>query len=131
MLRPSDMDVVRRAIDGGDVSEEEMDRVRAALSPTSVDSECTGCRREKDPRSKSRQADCQRCWGTGNEPLWLTVTVWACLCGNYYASSSAGNLAEQMRTDVTGQEERGSRSRCPNCKSERTPVDVAVNVPIK
>lgn len=51
------------------------------------------------------------------------VTIWICpRCGNFYGSSSAGDLRASMNTDAKGRE-TFPRSRCPDCQTERIPTE--------
>lgn len=96
--------------------------------------ECTACRRDS-----RLQRNCPRCKGTGNEPKLLRVEVWACatindddsLCGNYYASSSAGDLAVNMNTKLNSGEPTHSRARCPDCKAERILCEAVLLIPVE
>jgi hypothetical protein len=94
--------------------------------------ECQGCRREDAAKIKQ----CPRCSGTGNEPNWIIVPVWACPeCLSYYASSSARELNEQETHSITS-EPTGTRDACAYCKAQgkdsaRVRVDVVVPVPVR
>lgn len=125
MFTERDKEIVRRAIDGEEVNEQELEELRTKLQPPPTTGECTMCRREQ-PTQKT----CIRCGGTGNEPELLNVLVWACLCGNYFASSSQGDLAAQVNTKVSSHEKTHRRSRCPDCKRERVPCMTTVLIPI-
>jgi hypothetical protein len=68
----------------------------------------------------------------------LTITIWVCPngCGNYFGSSSAGDLASQMNTDLK-HNPTFTRAQCPTCRTlkpgeqapERVPLRVVVPVP--
>lgn len=93
----------------------------------SVPGECTGCRREKP-----QQRTCDRCQGTGNEPRAIAVVVWVCdKCANYFASSSAGDLAAKMNTKFNSGEPTHSRSRCPDCGADRKAHTTVILVPVE
>lgn len=64
----------------------------------------------------------------GGEKKEHTIVVWICAnCGNYYGSSSAGNLSEQINKDKQGNF-LFSRSRCPTCRTDRTPCAFKVEL---
>jgi hypothetical protein len=55
----------------------------------------------------------------------VRVTVWTCPtpgCGNYYGSSSAGDLFESFNQDAQGRP-TFPRSRCPDCRQRGLDVD--------
>ena len=60
------------------------------------------------------------------------VTIWICReCGNYYASSNAGNLADKWNKDRRTGQRTFPRSRCPTreCAEQgidREPVNVYI-----
>jgi hypothetical protein len=88
--------------------------------------ECTGCRREA-----LKQALCQRCGGTGNEPQPRAVEVWACPnCPNYYAQSSAGDLSTQpgaFRPNTN--DATRTRATCPDCGHTRLSCPAIILIP--
>jgi hypothetical protein len=59
------------------------------------------------------------------------ATIWICPtpgCGNYYAASSAGDLAESYNLDKNGQR-TFRRADCPDCRIRgRTVTRVAVDI---
>lgn len=49
----------------------------------------------------------------------IDITVWVCPtpgCGNYYASSSAGDLSQLFNVKPNSSEKTFPRSRCPDCR---------------
>lgn len=64
----------------------------------------------------------------------VTAVLWICpRCGNYYGASSAGNLREEMNTDLHGRNQTFARSICPNCRRigheiHRVPIRVTVTL---
>lgn len=65
------------------------------------------------------------------------IVVWVCPtsdCGNYYAASSAGDLASKLTGDrginwETWPERAHPRSQCPDCEADRIPILVRLEVP--
>jgi hypothetical protein len=58
------------------------------------------------------------------------VIVWVCpntTCGNYYASSSAGDLTQLYNHNLKG-EPTFPRSRCPDCQEERVKCGVVIEL---
>jgi hypothetical protein len=67
----------------------------------------------------------------------VNVTLWMCPtegCGNYFASSHAGDLTEAWNLDQYGRR-TFKRSRCPDCHVrgvdvDRVPVQLRPKVPV-
>lgn len=48
-----------------------------------------------------------------------TVVIWICPdCGNYYASSSAGDLSTDFNKKLNSGQPTFARSKCPDCPGE-------------
>lgn len=59
------------------------------------------------------------------------VEVWVCPnCGNYYGSTSAKDLNDQMTADIKGQPTH-LRSRCPACGQTRLMHSFFVELGVK
>jgi hypothetical protein len=61
----------------------------------------------------------------------VRATIWICPtpgCGNYYAASNAGDLAESYNLNHNGQRSF-NRAECPDCRIRGTQVQrVAVDI---
>ena len=57
------------------------------------------------------------------------ITVWVCpRCLHYYASSRAGDLRQQLNTDLK-QQVTFARSWCQQCGVDRKPYSTTIEVP--
>lgn len=77
------------------------------------------------------------------QPEAIPATIWVCPnrnfretgrpCGHYYAAPGIGDLREKMNQkrneEKGGHDVSHSRARCPNCETDRVPVQVRIPLP--